>query len=206
VGLPAAIERWSMGGISDLKRTLDRFDPDRVECWGQRSICQAAVLKSWTQGMNRLKRLSYEAAKVDWTAVHTSSDHLLRSHLPGHQSLAFRLFDRHLIRNELAIDQVQARFPAWRLSVLPWMRPATNISTTTQARQQIRQRLGIPVSAKLVGTCARLIPPSRIKDFIWAADLMACIRDDVYWVVLGQGAQKKPLQRYAGHLEVWQIL
>lgn len=64
-------------------------------------------------------------------------------------------------------------------------------------RAQLRKQLNLPSHARLAGTFAPLVPRSRIKDLIWATDLLVCIRNDFHLVVYGTGWQLKDLQRFA---------
>ena len=64
-------------------------------------------------------------------------------------------------------------------------------------RQQFCRSIGLEQNAKLIVTVAELEPGSRLKDPIWATDLLKCIRDDVHFVVIGEGSQKDRLQKYA---------
>jgi len=40
-----------------------------------------------------------------------------------------------------------------------------------------------------------------MKDLIWATDLLNCIRDDFHLVIVGEGNQRKNLQRFASFTE-----
>jgi hypothetical protein len=67
----------------------------------------------------------------------------------------------------------------------------------TGARRRLRRRLHLDDDALLAVVSAPLEPASRLKDALWACDLLQCVRDDVYLVVLGRGAQKARLQQFA---------
>ena len=56
--------------------------------------------------------------------------------------------------------------------------------------------LGLPADARLIGAVGRLWPQKRIKDLIWAADLLKVIRADVYLLVIGDGPQRDRLLRF----------
>ena len=49
----------------------------------------------------------------------------------------------------------------------------------------------------MIAAVGRLWPQKRLKDVIWATDLLRVIRDDVYLLVIGDGPQRAALQRYA---------
>lgn len=48
-----------------------------------------------------------------------------------------------------------------------------------------------------VGAACRLTPDRRVKDLIWAGDLLKCIRDDVHLVLFGEGPHRWRLEKYA---------
>ncbi|MEM7783847.1 MAG: glycosyltransferase family 4 protein [Planctomycetota bacterium] len=69
------------------------------------------------------------------------------------------------------------------------------------ARKQLHRLLGLNESTHVVGTVAQLHPQSRLKDQIWAIDLLKVLRDDVHLVVFGKGHQLKRLRRFAALTE-----
>ncbi len=84
--------------------------------------------------------------------------------------------------------------------VLPWFQYSRPDRAAT--REEVRNQLGIPLESRLAGTVAPLVPGARIKDFLWAGDLLRCVRDDVYWLVIGDGPHGWRLQRYASQLDM----
>lgn len=79
------------------------------------------------------------------------------------------------------------------------------LSAPRQGNQQDRQPvrlaiaefLDIPVNEHWIVTVADLQPRNQLKDLIWGLDLLRCIRDDVHLLIIGQGPQLQPLQRFA---------
>jgi glycosyltransferase involved in cell wall biosynthesis len=72
----------------------------------------------------------------------------------------------------------------------PFTPPADN------AREAFCQEIGVPADAKLVATVGRLWPQKRVKDVVWAAELLKVVRDDVRVLVIGDGPQRWRLERY----------
>jgi glycosyltransferase involved in cell wall biosynthesis len=66
----------------------------------------------------------------------------------------------------------------------------------TSSRPQLLAELGLPEKSRLVLMAGPLLARKRIKDAIWAADLLKVIRDDVYLLVLGSGAELDRLLRF----------
>jgi len=62
--------------------------------------------------------------------------------------------------------------------------------------------LELPADARLIGAVGRLWPQKRVKDLIWAADLLKVIRDDVHLLVIGDGPQRRRLDRYRRQVRI----
>jgi len=67
----------------------------------------------------------------------------------------------------------------------------------TKMRDQLLAELKLPPDARLIGAVGRLWPQKRLKDLIWATDLLQVIRNDVHLLVVGDGPQRAALERYA---------
>ena len=87
-----------------------------------------------------------------------------------------------------------------RISIVP---NALGPSTVDReiARRKLIQLCGFGEHVHIAGAVAPLVPRSRLKDLIWATDLLTCIRDDVHFVIFGRGSQRKRLQRFAYQTE-----
>ena len=57
-------------------------------------------------------------------------------------------------------------------------------------------KLRLPERSRLVGVVGRLERRKRIKDAIWAADLLKVIRDDVHLLMIGDGPHRERLIRF----------
>lgn len=126
-----------------------------------------------------------------------------------------RCVDRWKVWYELAIDRrlakkterivtnstgvkdfyVEHGLPAEKFVVIPngiesFVPPPDN------PRAALCEELGVPADAKLVGAIGRLWPQKRVKDLIWAAELLKVVRDDVRVLIVGDGPQRWRLERY----------
>ena len=63
-------------------------------------------------------------------------------------------------------------------------------------RADLLKELGLPPNARLIGAVGRLWPQKRIKDLIWAADLLKSTRDDSHLLIIGDGPLRERLIRY----------
>ena len=59
------------------------------------------------------------------------------------------------------------------------------------------RELGLPANARLVGVVGELWPRKRVKDLIWAVDLLKVFRDDVHLLIFGDGPWRDRYQRYS---------
>ena len=67
---------------------------------------------------------------------------------------------------------------------------------STISRAELLAELGLPADARIVGAVNRLWPQKRVKDLIWAADLLKVIRPDVHLLVIGDGPHRDRLIRF----------
>jgi glycosyltransferase involved in cell wall biosynthesis len=65
------------------------------------------------------------------------------------------------------------------------------------SREELLAELGLPAGARLIGAVGRLWPQKRVKDLIWAADLLKTTRDDTHLLIVGDGPQRQRLERYS---------
>lgn len=118
-------------------------------------------------------------------------------------------FDRRLARHTTRIaansegvrDFYAARgIPREKIKVIPNGIPPLPASPST--REEILAEFGLPASARLVGLVGRLWPQKRVKDAIWAADLLKQIRDDVHLVIVGDGPHRQRLEMFRDQCEI----
>jgi glycosyltransferase involved in cell wall biosynthesis len=90
--------------------------------------------------------------------------------------------------------------PADRVRVIPNGAAIPNRPSTT--RRQLLAELGLPEQARLIGLVGRLWPQKRVKDAIWAADLLKVIRSDVHLLIIGDGPQRDRLRRFRDQVAI----
>jgi len=98
--------------------------------------------------------------------------------------------------NSPALVDFYARWglPAERLRLVRDGVPSAGPGSTT--RGQLLAELHLPPNSRLIGTVGQLHPRQRLKDAIWAADLLKVIRDDVHLLVIGDGPHRDRLRRF----------
>jgi glycosyltransferase involved in cell wall biosynthesis len=117
--------------------------------------------------------------------------------------------DRYLARrtaaivvNSRGVEQfyTEQGLPAAKIRVIyNGIGPAAASDVT---REALLAELGLPVGTRLIGAVGRLWPQKRLKDLIWATDLLHVIRDDAHLLVVGDGPQRQALERYARQCHV----
>jgi glycosyltransferase involved in cell wall biosynthesis len=106
---------------------------------------------------------------------------------------------RHSSRVVLSSTEMRDRWvrcglPAEKVRVIPsGVAPAEPPAGT---RRQLLEELGLPAQSRLVGLVGGLWPRKRIKDAIWAADLLKVIRDDVHLLIVGAGPHRDRLWKF----------
>jgi glycosyltransferase involved in cell wall biosynthesis len=72
----------------------------------------------------------------------------------------------------------------------------------TATREAVLAELGLPRDARLIGVVGRLWPQKRVKDAIWAADLLKVVRDDVHLLIIGDGPERDRLRKFRDQCEI----
>lgn len=137
-----------------------------------------------------------------------------------HLVMAQRCVDPWKSRLQLALDRAMARHcdcvvvnsegvgefyrrhgaPVEKIRVIPnSVAPPIARSTT---KDQMLGELGLPAHSRLIGLVGRLWPQKRVKDAIWAADLLKVVRDDVHLLVIGDGPERERLLRYRDQVRI----
>ena len=68
-------------------------------------------------------------------------------------------------------------------------------------RNSIRERMSLPDETRLAITIADLEPRTRLKDLVWATDLLSCVREDFHFAIIGTGRQLWRLRKFARQTE-----
>ena len=87
-----------------------------------------------------------------------------------------------------------------KISIVPNALGASSIDREI-ARRKLIQLGGFGDHVHIAGAVAPLVPRPRLKDLLWATDLLTRIRDDVHFFIFGRGSQRKRLERLASQTE-----
>ena len=69
-------------------------------------------------------------------------------------------------------------------------------------RSQLLAELGLPADTRIIAAVNRLWQQKRVKDLIWAADLLKVVRDDVHLLIIGDGPHRQRLERYRDQVRI----
>jgi glycosyltransferase involved in cell wall biosynthesis len=185
-------KRWKLDPFAylRLKREIQRLQPDLVHTWlfaanaYGRQAAFAAGVKHVVAG---------ERSVDPWKGMmHLTIDRYLarRTERIVTNSSGVRDF---YVRKGLSSE----KFTVIPNGIAPFSPPANAVS-----RGELLAELGLPADAKLIGAIGRLWPQKRLKDVIWSADLVKCVRDDCHYLIIGDGPQRNRLERFTEKCEV----
>ncbi|MCH5377327.1 MAG: glycosyltransferase, partial [Planctomycetes bacterium] len=108
---------------------------------------------------------------------------------------------RRLVTNSQGVVDFYVRhgLPAEKFVVIP--NAVTPAAPSTVSRQELLDELGLPSGVRLIAAVNRLWPQKRVKDLIWAADLLSLAREDAHLLIIGDGPQRWRLERYRDQIE-----
>lgn len=171
-----------------LKRHIVALQPDLVHTWlfAANSYGRAAALAA---GVRRI--VAGERCVDPWKSWHE---------LAIDRWLARRT-DR-IVANSSGVRDFYVRhgLPAEKFVVIP--NGIMPVEVGDVARDRLLSELGLPANARLIGAVGRLWPQKRLKDLIWAADLLKVIRDDVHLLIIGEGPHRRRLEHYRRQVRI----
>jgi glycosyltransferase involved in cell wall biosynthesis len=171
-----------------LKRHIQALKPDLVQTWifAANSYGRAAALSA------KVKRIVASERCVDpWKSWHE---------LAIDRWLARRT-DRIIVNSSGVRDfYVHHGISPEKFCLIPNGEPAPTPSALS--REALLAELGLPADTRIIGAVGRLWPQKRIKDLIWAADLLKVIRSDVHLLIIGDGPERERLERFQRNVRI----
>jgi glycosyltransferase involved in cell wall biosynthesis len=192
-GIPLSFihKRWKIDPFAywRLRTEIKRIQPDIVQTWlfAANAYGRQAAISTDVKHV-----LASERCVDPWKSrIQLSIDRVLAKRT------------ERIITNSSGVVQFYAEngLPGEKFVVIPnGIRPFA--PTESVSREALLQELKLPGDSKLIGAIGRLWPQKRVKDLIWATDLLQCIRDDTHLLVIGDGPQRWRLERYAQQTNV----
>jgi glycosyltransferase involved in cell wall biosynthesis len=170
-----------------LKSFIRRLEPDIVHTWlfAANSYGRQAALAARVP-----KLIAAERCVDNWKAGYE---------LAIDRYLAKRT-DR-IVANSSAVKEFYAKHGVADSKIVVIPNAVEPFASDGPPREVLLAELGIPAEAHLVAAVGRLWPQKRVKDLIWAADLLKSARGDVHLLVIGEGPQRWRLERFARQVE-----
>jgi glycosyltransferase involved in cell wall biosynthesis len=193
--------RWSLDLLALLRlgRLIRRLEPDVVHTWDLNSAIYASaamarVPRSWRYRVRAWGLLPRETPVV-------MGLYRIEPWKPAWQrQLATRLAslaDRLVANSPIVRNWYAARgMPSDKLTIIP---PGVSAARGSDvSRHELLSELKLPSDARLIGVIGRLAPENRVKDLIWAADLLRVLHNNLRLLVIGDGPLRTQLEEYAG--------
>lgn len=173
---------WDLAAARRLRIALRAEGPEVLHAW-DRAALRAATLAASGRGAPPL---------------------VARVQLPEEVgSWPLAMFDRLAARRAAAVvvtceahlaALVAGGLPTRRIALIPGGVPLDG--PEPGAREALLAASGLPPGARVAVAAGRLVPDRRLKDLIWAADLLQIVHPDFRLVILGEGPQRARLEKF----------
>jgi glycosyltransferase involved in cell wall biosynthesis len=183
-------KRWKLDPRAywQLKQHIARLRPDLIHTW---------MFAANTYGFAAARACGVKNVVIGQRCVDPWKSRL---QLTLDRALAKRC--RAVVVNSEGVRDFYVRngTPAEYVQVIPNGVAIPNPPQTT--RSQLLAELELPAGSRLIGLVGRLWPQKRVKDAIWAADLLKVIRDDTHLLIIGDGPQRNRLRRFRDQVRI----
>ncbi|MEE2705916.1 MAG: glycosyltransferase [Planctomycetota bacterium] len=71
-----------------------------------------------------------------------------------------------------------------------------------RTRDELLRELKLPADAKLIAAIGRLWLQKRVRDVIWAVELLQNVRDDVHLLIVGDGPERRRLEKFRDNVQL----
>jgi glycosyltransferase involved in cell wall biosynthesis len=174
-----------------LRNLIHQLQPDVIHSWDANARFEIA----WAKRFLGSRSIGLVETITGTGMPHSHIRQMIRNRIVPVQGEA-------VVPHESLINHVTDHgYPADEINVIP---PAVSIDGTTNrivAKRNLTNFLKLPDSIFLATAFAPLQPRFRLKDLVWATDLLTCIRDDFHLLIVGRGKQKTRLRKFASQTE-----
>lgn len=192
-GIPVTVigKSWKFDPLAyrRLRRLIVELQPDIVHTW----IFAANAYGRWAARSAGVKHLVAGERCVDpWKRWHELA---LDRYLARHT--------RRIVTNSSGVRDFYAGHgvPADKFAIIP-NGVGPSAPPVPKPRDELLAELGLPAAARLIAAVNRLWPQKRVKDLIWAADLLKIVNPNAHLLVVGDGPQRWRLERYRDQCEI----
>ncbi len=181
--------------VKELRQLIDSTEPTIVHTWcgAAELLTLAAVQKiPFTKPLKRFRLIGTELYRQP-------EKRFLRQFLENRMS---RRVERMIVPHKTVKQHlVENGYREPRISIVPNSVVSSVPVNRFESKRELLGRIGVPDDSKIAGTVARLHHRTRLKDLIWATDLLTCIREDFHFVIIGTGPQLRQLKRFTALTE-----
>ena len=206
---PLHTHRDAFTVIRELRKLFRLIEPDTVHAWCAEAIWLTLLATQKIPLTATLPDVRLMATELNLRPEKKFVRSFLEEKLSAqidtmvvpHEEVADDLADEGLIAENTRIIRTGIRIgdlysPEERIGMID-----CGAISRRDLRKSIRQSLSLPEDARLAITIADLEPRTRLKDLVWATDLLACIREDFHFAIIGTGNQHARLKKFAGQTE-----
>ena len=172
----------------NLKRLVDRLRPDLIHAW--RCTANAYGLAAALGGGVKRFVAGYRCMEPVGSSLRIRIDREIGRRSTGLVANSRGVKDFY-VQNGLPEEKFQIISNAVELPSPP-----------TFTRRQILEELELPAGSRLIGMVGRLSPHKRVKDAIWAADLLKVVRKDVHLLIFGDGPHRDRLRMFRDQVRI----
>ena len=192
IGRPQSTRRATHDGVNlaaAIRNLLESLRPDIVHSWDADARSEIAWASRHFRSARRIETICSVGRSPNVLRQ------MIRNRISPHEESV-------VVPHESLIGHLtDAGCPEEQISVIPLAACCDSKHGPTEAKERLTHYLGLPNSSYLATTFAPLQPRFRLKDLIWAADLLTTIRDDFHLLIVGRGEQKKRLRKFASQTE-----
>lgn len=172
----------------------------RLQRWLQE--IRPAIVQTWLFAANVYGRLAAKKAGVPHILASERCVDLWKAWWHFWFDRYLGRWSKYIIVNSSGVAEFYKSkgLPQQKLVVIP--NGIGKLEKPTGSRRALLLELGLPEGARLLGIVGRLWPQKGLRDAIWAADLLKRIRDDVHLLIVGDGPERRALERYCENLEI----
>jgi len=192
-GIPVTLigKRWKVDPFAywKLRKFIRALSPDVVHTWIFAANCYGRAA-AFSAGVKHV--IAGERCVDKWKSSYE---------LMIDRRLARRT--QRIVTNSSGVQEfyVEKRLPPDKFTVIPnGIVPVSPESSLP--RDVLLESLGLPAEARLIGAVGRLWPQKRYKDLMWAADMLKTVRDDVLFLIVGDGPQRDRLYEYRDQIQI----
>lgn len=181
--------------VRELRQVIQTIKPEIVHSWCGRAELLTLLAVQQYPVIKRLRRFRLISSELYLQPEKRFSRQVLENKMS-------RRVERMIVPHESVKQHlVENGYREPRISIVPNAVVSTSPVNRIDAKRQLIAQLGLPEKARIAGTVARLQHRTRLKDLIWATDLLTCVRDDFHFLIIGTGSQLKQLKHFAALTE-----